>query len=448
MPPSAELNSMYPVTARSDELCARATGLIPACTQTLEKGPGQYVQGVAPKYLQRGHGAHVWDVDGNEFIDLNMAFGPLSLGYAYPAVDNAIRAQLQEGITFSMMHALEVEVAELIREVLPNAGMVRYGKTGSDATSAAVRLARAYTKRSGVLCCGRHGWHDWAVAATDRNRGVPQAVQDLTLTFTYNDIDSVIAAIDDDVACVILEPVEFEEPRDNFLQRLRELCTEHGIVLIFDEMWTGFRLAVGGAQQYFDVRADLVCYSNAVANGMPLSILAGLAEIMRLAGREAYIDTTFGGEALSLAAAKATILELRDRKVPDALARQGRRLKEGYNDIAHQLGMKYTSCCGMDCRTTVTFEASAGDPLELKSLLQQELIKRGVLWSGCHNVCFSHSDEDIMNILTAYREALPVLKRAVEDKDIPSYLRGDPIEASILRAGKPHSGRRKPHKHA
>jgi glutamate-1-semialdehyde aminotransferase len=170
---SVQLNPTYPVITKSDELYARATGLIPAYTQTLAKGPGQYIKGVAPKYLQRGKGSHVWDVDGNEFIDFNMAIGPLSLGYAYPAVDNAIRAQLEDGITFSMMHPLEVEVAELIREVVPNADMVRYSKTGCDATSAAVRLARAHTGRSKVLCCGYHGWHDWYIAVTDRNRGIP-----------------------------------------------------------------------------------------------------------------------------------------------------------------------------------------------------------------------------------------------------------------------------------
>jgi glutamate-1-semialdehyde 2,1-aminomutase len=432
---SVQLNPMYPVITKSDELYARATGLIPAYTQTLAKGPGQYIKGVAPKYLRRGKGSHVWDVDGNEFIDCSMAIGPLSLGYAYPAVDNAIRAQLEEGITFSMMHPLEVEVAELIRDVVPNAEMVRYSKTGSDATSAAVRLARAHTARSKVLCCGYHGWHDWYIAVTDRNRGIPQAVRGLSLTFNYNDIRSVIDSLDDDIACVILEPMVFEEPKDNFLQRLRQVCTERGIVLIFDEMWTGFRLALGGAQQYFGVNADLMCYSKAVANGMPISILAGRREIMQLCERDVYFFTTFGGEALSLAATKATILELRDKKVPEALARQGRKLKDGYRDIARQLGMTYTSCAGMDCRTIVTFDTSAGNPLEMKSLVQQEMIKRGVLWGGFHNMSYSHSDEDIAHVLTAYREVLPVLKRAVEDKDIRSYLRGEPVEPVFRHTG-------------
>jgi glutamate-1-semialdehyde aminotransferase len=245
----------------------------------------------------------------------------------------------------------------------------------------------------------------------------------------------VIDSIDDDIACVILEPMVFEEPKDNFLQRLREVCTERGIVLIFDEMWTGFRLALGGAQQHFGVNADLMCYSKAVANGMPISILTGRGEIMQLCERDIFFFTTFGGEALSLAATKATILELREKRVPEALARQGRKLRDGYKDIARQLGMTYTSCAGMDCRTIVTFDASSGNPLEMKSLVQQELIRRGVLWGGFHNVSYSHSDEDISHTLTAYREVLPILKRAVEDKDIRSYLRGEPVEPVFRRTG-------------
>src|SRR5262245_13105723 len=282
MPEVARLERSMPVIARSDEWYARATGLIPGYTQTLAKGPGQYVAGVAPKYLQRGKGSHVWDVDGNEFIDFSMAIGPLSLGYAYEAVDRAIRQQLEEGITFSMMHPLEVEVAELIRDIVPNAEMVRFSKTGAEVTSAAVRLARAFTRRSKVICCGYHGWHDWYVAVTGRSAGVPKTVQNLTRTFDYNDMESVSEELDEDTACAILEPMIFEEPRDGFLHELKAACRRNGTLLVFDEMWTGFRFALGGAQEHFGVQADLMCYSKAIANGMPLAVLAGRSDVMRL----------------------------------------------------------------------------------------------------------------------------------------------------------------------
>src|SRR5215468_6065182 len=387
----AQIERTLPVITRSDEWYARATGLIPGHTQTLAKGPGQYVAGVAPKYLQRGKGSHVWDVDGNEFIDFTMAVGPLSLGYAYDAVDRAIREQLTDGITFSMMHPLEVEVAELIQEAVPNAEMLRYSKTGADVTSAAVRLARAFTGRSKVICCGYHGWHDWYISTTDRSGGVPPAVQSLTRTFNYNDMHSVADVLDEDTACAILEPMIFDEPRDGFLDELKAVCGRNGTLLIFDEMWTGFRFALGGAQERFGVQADLMCYSKAIANGMPLAVLAGRADVMRLLERDVFFFTTFGGEALSLAAAKATIRELAARQVPEYLARQGRVLRDGYNDLARELDMPYTRAIGAECRSLVTFDPKAGDPLEIKSLVQQELFARGVLWSGFHNISFSHT---------------------------------------------------------
>lgn len=427
-----------PDITRSRELLERSTGLIPAHTQTLAKGPGQHVRGVAPAYLERGRGAHVWDVDGNEFIDLNMAIGPLVLGYAYPAVDEAIRRQLELGITFSLMHPLEVEVAELIRDMVPGVERVRFSKTGADVTSAAIRLARAATGRSRVLCCGYHGWHDWYVGVTNRNLGVPAAVAELTATFAYNDLDSLAAALDDEVAAVILEPVVFELPAPGFLAGVRRLCTERGAVLIFDEMWTGFRLAPGGAQAAFDVRADLVTFSKAVANGMPLSVLAGRAGLMDLLEKDVFFYTTFGGEALSLAAARATLLELLTRDVTGHLAALGRLLKDGYNAIAAQLGLGWTRCAGPDCRSLVTFLPSAGDPLLIKSLLQQEMIRRGVLWGGFHTLSFSHTEADVARVLAAYAEALEVVRQAVARDRVSDELRGVPLEPVFRRTGDFH----------
>ena len=428
MPNTIKFNKDYPVIEKSNELYNRALNLIPSLTQTLAKGPTQHINGIAPKYLQRGKGSHVWDVDGNEYIDYNMGIGPLSLGYAYEKVDNAIMEQLKDGITFSLMHPLEVEIAEMIHKVIPNAESVRYSKTGADVTSAAVRVARAFTKREKVLCCGYHGWHDWYVSVTARNIGIPQAVQELTSTFNYNDIQSVKDSLDEDTACVILEPFVFEPPKENFLKELKEVCEENGTLLIFDEMWTGFRISLGGAQEYFNVKADLACFSKAVANGMPIAILTGRKDVMNLLDKDVFFYTTFGGEALSLAAVKATINEIKEKNVPDYLQKQGNKLKTGYNKIAADLGINYTKCSGFDCRTIISFNDTAGNPLELKSLIQQELIKRGILWSGFHNMSFSHSDEDIEYTLKAYKEVLPILKKAVDEKNVRGYLKGKPVE--------------------
>jgi len=430
MPNKIAFNEDYPVITESDRLYERALKIMTPVTQTLAKGPGQYVNGVAPKYVKKGKGAHVWDVDGNEYLDYNMAIGPLSLGYCYPKVDEAIIAQLKDGITFSLMHELEVTLAELVHKIIPNAEALRISKTGADVTSAAVRIARAYTGRSKVLCCGYHGWHDWYISVTSRNKGIPEAIRDLSSTFEYNDIESVKSAIDEDTACVILEPFVFEAPKNNFLQELKDVCEENGTLLIFDEMWTGFRIAIGGAQEYFNVIPHLACYSKAFANGMPISLLTGRKDIMELFNEDVFFFTTFGGEALSLAAAVATIHEMIDKNVPAALAEKGSVLKKGYNAIAEELGISnYTKCVGYDCRSLVTFDTSAGNPLEVKSFVQQELIKRGILWSGFHNMSFSHTDEDIAYTLKAYREVLALLKDAIANSQVASLLRGKPVEA-------------------
>jgi glutamate-1-semialdehyde 2,1-aminomutase len=439
MPNTVSFNQEDPIIRCSDALYERALGLIPSATQTLAKGPGQFVRGVAPKYLRRGKGARVWDVDGNEYVDWSMGVGPLSLGYAYGPVDAAVRAQLEDGITFSLMHPLEVEVAELVRDLVPGAESIRFSKTGADVVSAAVRLARAFTGRSKVLCCGYHGWHDWYIGVTDKDRGVPAAVRDLTYTLPYNDLAALAQSLDAETACVVLEPVTFEAPRDGYLAELKRVCAANGTLVVFDEMWTGFRLAPGGAQERFGVTADLACFSKAVANGMPLSILTGRRDVMKLLEADVFFYTTFGGEALSLAAAKATLTEIRDKRVPEYLDVMGESLRDGYNDLARELGLAYTACVGYGCRTLVTFDAKLGDPLEMKSLVQQELIRRGVLWAGFHNMSYSHGDRDVDHTLAAYHEALQILDRAVRAGDVRAALRGPAVEPVFRRTSHFHT---------
>ena len=414
----------------SDALYARAVQIMHPVTQTLAKGPGQYTKGASPKYVKRAKGSHIWDVDGNEYLDYQMGIGPISLGYAYERVDNAIRAQLEDGITFSMMHELEVQLAELIHEIIPNAESIRISKTGADVCSAAVRVARAFTGRAQVLCCGYHGWHDWYIGTTSRAAGIPQEIRDLTETFEYNNLESFKELLTADVACVILEPFIFDAPKDGFLHEVARLCKENGTLLIFDEMWTGFRIAVGGAQEFFGITPDLAVYSKAFANGMPIALLTGRKDVMQLFEQEVFFFTTFGGEALSMAAAMATIAEMREQNVPARLAEQGQKILDGYNQLAADLGLsQYTKCYGYPCRSIVTFDPSAGNPLEVKAFVQQELFKRGIMWSGFHNMCFSHSDEDIARTLAAYGEVLALLKSAIETGDVAHRLEGEPVEA-------------------
>ena len=420
----------------SNSYLDRAKQVIPAVTQTLSKGPTQFVQGVSPIYLQRGLGSHVWDVDGNEYIDYPGALGPNILGYAYPGTIQAIVSQLADGINFSLMHPLEVEVAELLVEVIPCAEMVRFGKNGSDVTTAAVRVSRAYTGRSKVAVCGYHGSQDWFLATVSRNKGVPRFNDDLALPWRYNDIGSLENLFEsrpNEIAAVIMEPVTFVEPQPGFLESVQKITHDSGAVLIFDEVKTGFRIALGGAQEHYGIVPDLACFGKAMANGMPVSALVGRADIMREL-EEVFFSITFGGETLSLAAMKATIEDIRAFDVIAHLWRQGAKLKRAYNEMAAKLGLtEATSCEGLDAKSAVQFYDYGGySGMELKSLFQQEVIQRGILFNGEHMLCLSHSDEDIERTTHAYREALAILKVAVESNRLLEHLKGPPLE-SIIR---------------
>ena len=438
MPNKVELNASLPDITESNALWARSEGLIPAGTQTLAKGPTQFSKGVAPKYLRRGKGARVWDVDGNEYLDFNMGIGPIILGYCHPEVDDAVRRQLDDGIVFSLMHPLEVELAELMRDVIPNTESVRFSKTGCDVTSAAVRLARAFTGRERVLCCGYHGWHDWYISVTDRNAGIPACTGELTHTFSYNNLESVIDAIDDGTACVILEPFVFERENGSFLKGLRDVCDRHGALLIFDEMWTGFRCAMGGAQEFFGVRADLALFSKAMANGMPISAITGRRDVMALFEKDVFFFTTFGGEALSLAASIACIEFIRDHGVIDHISGLGQRLADGIGDVIADLDMNCVGLAGYPFRTLLNFLPSGGNPLEMKTLVQQELIRRGILWSGIHNLFYAHAESDIEYNIKAFSEALAILKDAVAKADVASRLRGEMLRPVFRKTSNFH----------
>jgi len=418
---------------KSEAYWERAKKLIPAGTQTLSKGPTQFVEGVAPKYLKSGKGSHVFDVDGNEYIDYGMGLHAIVLGYSYPRVSEAIRKQLEDGTTFTLMHPLEVEVAEMLVETIPCAEMVRYGKSGSDATSAAVRVARAFTGKDKIACCGYHGWHDWYVGTTEHADGVPKSVSQLTEKFEYNDIDSLKRIFEKNkgqVGTVIMEPFGVVEPKDGFLQKVKNVAHENAALLVFDEIITGFRISLGGAQEYFKVTPDLATFGKAMANGMPVSALVGRGDVMTKLN-DVFFSSTFGGEALSLAASKATMSELKDKEVIPFLWKQGKKLQDAYRKIVEEANLEngYTSSIvGLPPRTVVTFQDASGkDCLEMKSLFQQEMIKRGVLFTGYNAVSFSHSDEDIQKTIEAYSDSMRIVAKAAKENDFQKYLEGGTV---------------------
>lgn len=413
---------------KSMELLERAEMLIPGATQTFAKGPAVHVRGAMPVFVDQAKGAYCKDIDGNEFLDMNMGIGPVILGYAYEAVDQAIQAQLKKGISFSLVHELEYTVAKLLHELIPNAEMVRFSKTGADVTSAAVRLARAHTGRFKVLSCGYHGWHDWYIGLMDaRSAGVPHTNKDLVGTFQYNDIDSLTSQLNNDVAAVILEPMTFDLPKKSFLQQLRDACTENGTVLIYDEMWTGFRFAPGGAQQLFGVQPDLATYSKAIANGMPLSALTGRADLLNRTEEDVFFYTTFGGEALSLAAAACTLGELKDGSILNRIENLGEYLADELLAMCESIGVEFLSIKGHGSRKLITLHQEGVEPLLLKSYFQQEMMQEGVLWGGFHNLSASHDSRSSDHLLNAYRVVLEKTRQAIEDSTLIEKISGRPI---------------------
>jgi glutamate-1-semialdehyde 2,1-aminomutase/spore coat polysaccharide biosynthesis protein SpsF len=414
--------------AKSQEWLARSKKVIPGCAQTFSKGYTQYVQGVGPLFLERGAGCRVWDVDGNQYIDYVQGLLPNILGYAHEEVNRAAAAQLSQGHSFSLPHPLEVELAERLTRLIPCAEMVRFGKNGSDATSGAVRAARAFTKRDRVACSGYHGWQDWYIGTTTRNAGVPKAVRELTHPFAYNDLTSlekVLTAHPGEFAAVIMEPVNFVEPLPGFLEGVKELAQKHGAVLIFDEICSGFHFGLGGAQKIFNVTPDLACFGKAMGNGFPIACVVGRAEIMRTFD-EIFYSFTFAGEVASMAAAMKVLDILENTGALKQIEAGGRTLQEGLKCLAKEAGLAgRVDTVGRPQWSLLKFRNADGtDSAVMKNLFQQEAIKRGILLLATHNMTAAHDAGAIEQTLAAYAEVLKTLAGWLSDPDPARFLEG------------------------
>jgi len=414
---------------RSEALLARARAVIPLGTQTLSKSTSQWVQGVAPVYLERGVGSHVWDVDGNEWVDFPMALGPVLLGYADPAVDEAIRRQLVDGIIFTLCHPLEVEVAERIVDLCPGVEAVRFAKSGSDAVSAAVRAARAATGRDHVIVCGYHGWHDWYIGSTTRDRGVPEAVRALTSTAPFGDLEALAEGLRrQPVAAVVVEPASATTPPEGYLQGLVDLARAAGAVSVFDEVITGFRLAPGGARERYGVIPDLSCYGKALGNGMPVSAVAGSWSVM-CEFEEVFFSGTHGGEALSLAAARAVLDTVADGTVLAGIRTRGERMLAGIAAAIERHGVGASVAVGGEPERAVV-SVRGPEPELIRSWLQQCLLDEGCLFNGSMFICARHSDADVDRALKGFDRAFSEL---AEGTELAARLRG-PVLRPVFRA--------------
>ena len=427
----AGLGTKNPMT-QSNKLWKRGLTAIPCGTQTLGKSPIGFIEGVAPKYLQRGKGGRVWDVDDNQFIDCWLACLPITFGYNVKEINDSIVAQLDQGITFSLMHPLEVEVAEMLREDIPIAEQARLAKNGSDVCEAAVRLARHLTGRNHVVTFGYHGFHDWYIGSTDRDFGIPRSTGDMTLRMQYNDMDSLkslFSAHKGDVACVIMEPAIFEFQKGDFLSEVKEYVHSQGALLIFDEMLTGYRFARGGGMEYFGVTPDLATYGKGIANGMPIGIIVGPEKHMR-GFEQVFLSSTYGGETLTLAAVKAGLEYHRKYDVVQHMWRLGKIALDGFNNQIEKRGLqKHISAIGYPVRQALTFKNERGEPdFDMVGIFQQEMLKRGVLCNAGLGFCHMHSDNDAVYVVRAFSEALDIIGNALDDGDFKKFLEGKPAQ--------------------
>lgn len=418
--------------AASNRLLERAEALIPLASQTFSKSKTQFPERMTPLFLTRGEGGRAWDADGHEYVDLISGLGSILLGYRDADVDSAIREQLENGINFSMATELEAVLAERLVEHVPCAEMVRFGKNGSDATLGCVRLARYHTGREGIIACGYHGWHDWYIGTTSRSAGVPHGAWAKTHKAAYNDLQAVEAIFQrnkGDIAAVILEPVSLNGPQPGYLSDLIDMAHRYGALVIFDEVITGFRLAIGGAHEHFGVTPDLVAIGKGMGNGMPISVVAGRRDIM-LRMEEIFLSSTFGGETLSLAAAIAVVDKLVREPVIEHLWSTGKALVDGIEAAVSNTGLAaVVSVVGLSPWSTLKYsDHEHADGATIRTYMVRELLARGVLMNLSMMPTYAHTTEDVKRVLNVFCEVLGNL--AVE-LETPGLV--DRLECPVIR---------------
>lgn len=416
---------------KSIEQLERAEEVIPLGAQTVSKSRLTLPPGIAPLYATRAEGCYIWDLDGHKYVDLVSGLAAVNLGYGDQEINDAVIAQVPHGVTISLAHPIEEEVASLIVDLVPSAEMVRFGKNGSDATSAAIRVARGYTGRDHVIVCGYHGWHDWYIGtAPTRNLGVPADVAALAHSVPFNDLAAMEAELErNPTAAIIMEVMTLEWPAPGYLEGVRELASKFGALLVFDEMVTGFRFANGGAQEYFGVTPDMSTFGKGMANGYPLSAIVGRKEYMMVL-EKAFFTGTFGGELLSLTAAKVVLERIKNTDVINRIAQKGAKLTDMVNEVINRAGAsEILSLQGHPAWMFLVWNPAVGDQLaDVKILFMQEMSKRGVLMIATHNIMDAHDDEALNHIAKAYEETIPIVLDAIAKGDARSRLDAEVAE--------------------
>ena len=426
---------------KSDALRGRLHELIPGGCHTYSKGDDQF-----PEYfssvMSHGSGCHVWDIDGNEFIEYGMGLRSVTLGHGCPSVVAAVMKALPKGVNFGRPAMIEIEAAERLLSVIPGADMVKFGKNGSDATSSAVWLARAYTGRDLIAICGDQPFfsiHEWFIGTTAIDGGIPKAISGMTKKFSYNNLASLEAlfqAYPNQISCVVMEAEREVPPLHGYLQGVKDLAHKYGALLIFDEIVAGFRYHIAGGQGLHGVVPDLAAFGKALGNGFSISALVGKREFMRLGGlhhtdkdRVFLLSTTYGAEYHHLAAAMAVIDTYTKNDVVGHLARQGAKLKALVRKSVAEFGLEaQVPIMGKDACFFYGSRDHEGKPSnEFRTLFLQETLKRGIILPSMI-VSYSHTDADLDRTAEAVHESLYIYKRALAE-GVDKYLVGRAIQS-------------------
>jgi glutamate-1-semialdehyde-2,1-aminomutase len=423
----------------NQNLLKKALKVTPLGSQTYSKSYKYFCGNNAPYFIDRGKGCYVWDVDGNKFLDFICALGPITIGYNDDRINKAITDQLGKGIIFSQASPIEMQLAEKLIQIIPGIEMVRFLKSGSEATTAAVRLARAYTGRDMVAMSGYHGMQDWSIGSTANKCGVPEAICKLTETFEYNNIQSIEQLFEEHknkIACVILEPIQSDGPKDGYLDELKKITHKNGALLIFDEVVSGFRYALGGAAELYNVTPDLVAFGKGMANGMPISVVAGKKDILELIEKKkVFISTTFGGETLSIAAALATIEILQDKDSYKHIWKLGKIMLEGLRASVKKFNLSDVMIVnGLAPHCGILFEGRGLlDYLDINSVYQQRMLDMNILTLGINNINLSHTENEIKNFLDVADKCMEDVRRSVEMDSVQGILRSGKVDPIFKR---------------
>jgi len=430
------------------EMQERAKNLIPGMTQLLSKRPDMFSLGVWPGYFSKAKGVEVWDLDGNKYIDMSIAgIGANVLGYADPDVDAAVKNTIANGTSCSLNCPEEVELADLLCELHPWAEMVRYARTGGEAMAVAVRIARAHTGNDKIAFCGYHGWHDWYLAAnlgTENAlgehlltglslQGVPKGLRGTAFPFRYNHLTELIEIVEEhgkDLAAIVMESLRNDEPEKGFIEGVRSLANETGVVLVIDEISAGFRCNTGGAHmQFFTKEPDIAVFAKALGNGYPIAAVIGKAGVMQ-AAQKTFISSTNWTERIGPTAAIATIKKHKRVNAGQHLVQLGRQVQSGWQEMAHKHGLSI-EVGGMEPLSHFAFTHAKTQ--SMKAYFIQLMIEQGFLASNLFYAMYAHTAENVSDYLQAVEKSFEEIARSINQGDIDQKLIGKPSGVGFRR---------------